>query len=275
MVTITRMEPMDKGLIFEYVCSSEYQLLMTVKSLRIYKPLIEQVLDKFQTKMIIDGLHNDYDYFISLSLVDDKGRLMEPSCTRLFTPYSNKKKFKTVNYIHKNDFYYYPSGRSTCSPSILKLDENNYICSHDIYWGDSAQNLTLLFKSSDKGETWEYLSRISPCFWGSLFKLHNDVYMFGISTEYGNALLYKSYDNGATWPESVELYKKDKNDEKGYHKAPMPTVILNNRLWLNVEYGTWKHKFSIHALSCSIDCDIIKKENWTITEPLYIPKDAK
>ena len=275
MITITRMEPINKGLIFEYRCSSEHELVMTIKSLRISTPLIEKKLDKSSTKAVVNNLINNYDYFVSLSLVDSSGRITEPSCTRLFTPYQNKKKIKTINYIHKNDFYYYPSGRSTCSPSILKLDKNTYICSHDVYWSDTAQNLTLLFKSTDKGETWEYLSQLSPCFWGSLFEIKGIIYMYGISTEYGDILLYKSYDNGLTWPESVCLFERSRGGAKGYHKAPMPTVITDSRLWLNVEYGTWKHKFSIHALSCSIDDDIMVKGNWTITEPLHISKDME
>ncbi|OQB51368.1 MAG: hypothetical protein BWX97_02206 [Firmicutes bacterium ADurb.Bin146] len=103
MVTIIKMEPINKGIVFEYSCSYDYTLVMTVKSLRVCKPLIEKVLDKFQTKMVINSLTNNYDYFISLSLIDEFGRITEPSCTRLFTPYPNKKHFKTVNYIHKND----------------------------------------------------------------------------------------------------------------------------------------------------------------------------
>ncbi|HQC68451.1 MAG TPA: exo-alpha-sialidase [Clostridia bacterium] len=273
MITITRMEPIDKGLVFEYRCSSEYELLMTVKPLTTSMPLIQKKLDKSETGVTVSNLTNNLDYFISLTLVDNSGRIKEPSCTRLFTPYPNKRKFKTVNYIHKDDYFYYPSGRSTCSPSILKLDENTYICSHDVFWQYTAQNLTLIFKSKDKGETWEYLSQLSPCFWGSLFLINGIVYMYGISTEYGNIMLHKSYDKGATWPQSVCLFEKCKDDTKGFHKAPMPTVISGGRLWLNVEYGTWKHKFAIHALSCCLDDDIMNPANWTITEPLYITKN--
>ena len=97
MITITRMEPINKGLIFEYRCSSEHELVMTIKSLRISTPFIEKKLDKSSTKAVVNNLINNYDYFVSLSLTDSSGRITEPSCTRLFTPYQNKKKIKTIN----------------------------------------------------------------------------------------------------------------------------------------------------------------------------------
>lgn len=275
MVTITRMEPTDKGLNFEYCHDSKNTLLMTIRSISPYTPVIEKKLENKNGKMTIGDLENNKDYYISLSLHDDFGRITEPTCTRLFTPFKNKKNYKIINYIHKNDFYYYPSGRSTCSPSIIKLENGQYICSHDVYWGHASQNLTIVLKSEDKGITWDYQSQISPCFWGSLFVHKNILYILGATTEYGDIVIHKSNDYGKTWSESTILFTKRKDEEQGYHKAPMPVITSNNRLWTSIEHGTWKHKFSTHIVSADIDSDLMNKNSWTITDPLNIHKDAK
>lgn len=78
MITITRMEPIDKGLVFEYRCSSEYELLMTVKPLTTSMPLIQKKLDKSETGVTVSNLTNNLDYFVSLTLVDNSGRIKEP-----------------------------------------------------------------------------------------------------------------------------------------------------------------------------------------------------
>ena len=56
----------------------------------------------------------------------------------------------------------------------------------DLFEGGAPQNLTLLFGSSDNGETWEYISELFPCFWGKMFIYDGALYMTGVSTEYGD-----------------------------------------------------------------------------------------
>lgn len=46
MVTITRMEPTDKGLNFEYCHDSKNTLLMTIRSISPYTPVIEKKAGK-------------------------------------------------------------------------------------------------------------------------------------------------------------------------------------------------------------------------------------
>ncbi|MDD2262806.1 MAG: hypothetical protein PHW20_11160, partial [Clostridia bacterium] len=67
MVTITRMEPIDKGLNFEYCHDSENTLLMTIRSISPYTPVIEKKLENKNGKITIGDLENNKDYYISLS----------------------------------------------------------------------------------------------------------------------------------------------------------------------------------------------------------------
>jgi hypothetical protein len=277
MVTIIRMEPFDRGITFEYSCdATEKRLLMRISIVRqSCSYVLEKFIDAKNGMMTVDGLENGKDYTVCLTLIDEMGRIEVPSCTRLFTPFKNKKKFKIINYIHKDDYYFYPSGRSTCSPCLLVLPNGDYLCSHDVFWGHGAQNLTYIYISKDSGLTWHYLSHISPCFWGKLFRIGNIVYIQGMSTEYGDIMLHRSMDGGATWDKTVCLFKADATYERGFHQAPVPTVINNGRIWTAVEFGTWKQKFSIHVISCDIDKDLTEPSNWAMTGKAYVKADTE
>lgn len=175
-----------------------------------------------------------------------------------------------VNYLHPDDLKYAFSGRHLCTPSLLIHPDGYLLASMDVYEGGRPQNLTMIFRSDDRGETWYHYTDLFPCFWGTLFLHKGDVYMLGTSTEYGDLLIGKSTDCGKTWLSPTVLARGACHREiPGWHKSGMPVIEHAGRLWCGVDYGSHRSGGHMSALvSVGVDSDLLNAENWTITDPL-------
>lgn len=179
-----------------------------------------------------------------------------------------------VNYLHPEDEAYVFSGRYLCSPSLVRHPDGFLLASMDVYGPGMPQNLTLIFRSDDEGETWHYVSEITPCFWGKMFIHKGELYMIGCSTEYGDLLIGKSTDGGRTFaaPTVISRGTGGKNGSLGWHKNPQNVVYKNGRLWTSVEWGSWgAPQINYHlsaVLSVGEDEDLLDAENWHVSEPI-------
>ena len=198
---------------------------------------------------MVTGLDNGTDYRLRLTAVCAGRSVKAPA--RLFR--CGHFPGTVINYIHPDDHTYMPSGRSPASRSLLRLPSGRLLASHDIFWGVCDQNLSFVFASDDNGVSWQYLSRIHPCFWGKLFLHGGSIYMLGMSTEYGALQIFRSED-GISWSEPSELMPGGGRDRGGPHKAPMPVekvgfqyvdwifdnpdIVALSRTALN---GAWNH----------------------------------
>ena len=177
-----------------------------------------------------------------------------------------------VNYLHPDDETYSFSGRYLCSPSIVLHPDGFLLASMDLYAGAHPQNLTLIFRSDDDGETWHYVSELMPCFWGKMFVHKGELYMLSCSTEYGDLLIGKSVDGGKTFSAPVCLLRgsNGKNGNDGIHKNPQNLFVHNGRIYNTLEWGTWANKEYCHAamvMSCDMNDDLLVPENWSFTSP--------
>ena len=177
-----------------------------------------------------------------------------------------------VNYLHPDDMAYSFSGRYLCSPSLVRHPDGFLLASMDLYAHEHPQNLTLIFRSDDEGETWHYVSELMPCFWGKMFIHNNELYMLSCSTEYGDLLIGKSTDGGKTFCAPVCLLRgsNGKNKNNGVHKNPQNLLIYNGRIYNTLEWGSWKNDEFRHAamvMSCDINDDFLIPENWSFTPP--------
>jgi len=153
----------------------------------------------------------------------------------------------------------------------VKLPNGALLASMDVYAGGAPQNLTLIFRSDDCGRNWRYVTDLMPCFWGKLFWHRDALYILGCSTEYGDLLIGRSDDEGRTWSAPAALFRGSRGDV-GMHKAPMPVVEHEGKLYTCVEYGAWKAETNYHAdcmLSVDANADLLNPENWHMTEPVY------
>ncbi|MCU6794329.1 fibronectin type III domain-containing protein [Paenibacillus sp. WQ 127069] len=216
------------------------------------------------TSILLSDLEHAVDYEVAVRAIkkDSNEQLAESPARKART---GEVPGIVVNYIHPDDYTYDFSGRSPASPSIVKLPDGTLLASHDVFWGLGGQNLSKIFQSTDDGQSWSFLCDLYPCFWGKLFLHRGALYMLGTSTEYGALLIGRSDDGGATWSEPTELIPAGSREEGGPHKAPMPIVEHEGRIWSAVEYGSWS--LGGHAtgvISAPADADLLDSANWAI-----------
>lgn len=183
-----------------------------------------------------------------------------------------------VNYLHPEDHAYKFSGQYLCSPSIVRLPDGHLLSSMDLYEGDNRQCLTLIFRSDDDGETWQYVTELYPAFWGKMFVHKGELYMLAVSTEYGDLLIGKSTDGGYNWSEPVTLLRgiHSRINTSGVHKNPQPVMIYDGRLWGTLEWHLSPRGY--HApmvMSAPVDADLMDPDSWAYSEPIDYDPDWK
>ena len=211
----------------------------------------------------VEGLDSWCDYELYLQAQDG-----ERSNIRLVR--TGEMPGTVVNYLHPQDSQYDFSGRYLCSPSLAKLNDGTLIASMDVYGPGMGQNLTLLFRSKDGGQTWRYLCDLYPFFWGTLFVHKDRLYMLGNSTEYGDLHIACSQDGGENWSAPVTLFRGAHLSAAsgGPHRAPMGILPHKGRLWTGVEFGAWRLGGHLPtAVSVDEQADLMCAENWTMSEP--------
>ncbi|MFD0717247.1 sialidase family protein [Paenibacillus sp. GCM10027626] len=215
----------------------------------------------------IEQLEPDCDYEFYVARADGSGS----SDVRLAR--TGKPVGTVVNYLHPDDECYAYSGRSLCSPSIVKLPSGALLASMDVFALQAPQNLTLIYRSDDNGEHWHFVTELFPCFWGKLFYHRDALYMLATATEYGDLLIGKSADEGKTWSAPVTIMTGAGSwGGRGPHKAPMPVTQLENRLYTAIDYGSWStggHRSGL--ISIDADADLMVAENWVCTG--FLPYD--
>ena len=68
------------------------------------------------------------------------------------------------------------------SPSICILPNGDYVASHDHFGPQSTEHdraITEVYKSTNRGKTWEKISEINGQFWSNLFVHQNELYIMG------------------------------------------------------------------------------------------------
>ncbi len=173
-----------------------------------------------------------------------------------------------INYLHPQDERYDFSGRALCSPSLIRLPSGRLLASMDVYKGMGPQNMCLLFKSDDRGATWQYVCDFYPLFWGGLFLHGGRLYMLGCSTEFGDVVIGVSDDEGETWSAPVSLFAGACTvGGEGFEWSPMPVMVHGGRIYLPMEYaGREIGRFPI-VISAPCDCDLLDPANWSSTPP--------
>lgn len=211
----------------------------------------------------ITGLTTDTDYEFFIATENKKSRVRLARCGESIG--------SVVNYLHPDDDAYSFSGHYLCSPSLVRHPEGYLLASMDVHDGDYPQNLTLIFRSDDNGESWHYVSELMPCFWGKLFVHKNELYMLACSTEYGDLLIGKSTDGGKTFSAPVALLRgsNGRSGNNGIHKNPQNIFHHNGRIYESLEWGSWKSKdrHSAMVMSCDENDDLLCPENWSFSEP--------
>jgi hypothetical protein len=164
------------------------------------------------------------------------------------------------------------TGRFVGSPGLEVLPDGAYLAKSDEFGPGSTFNTTHLFRSTDRGLSWEHVTTIENLFWATLFRHGDALYLFGTARQFGDTVILRSVDGGESWTtpkdESSGLLHRGE-----YHTAPMPVVIHEGRIWRAMEDAEghpreWGRRFRAFMMSASVDSDLLKAENWRSTNRL-------
>ncbi|HPC17644.1 MAG TPA: sialidase family protein [Candidatus Hydrogenedentes bacterium] len=160
------------------------------------------------------------------------------------------------------------------SPALAVLADGAYVASHDEFGPKSQYHsnaVSHIFRSDDKGLTWRETARIEGAFWSSLFVHRGALYLLGTHREYGNILIRRSDDGGATWtvPRDADSGLIAQGE---YHCAPMPVIEHKGRLWRGMEDAAggdkWGHRFRALMMSVKTEADLLKAKSWRFSNCL-------
>ena len=270
-IVITRLAPTDQTLQASFRVGDNLQTANFFAEVRRDDVLIARQALTAQDFVLTD-LPNSTDLSLRIVAENTDGILLAQSADRPFR--CNFVPGTVVAYLHPSDHIYYDSGNTTCSPSICRLPNGDLIVSHDFFRSRGGQHLSHIYRSHDNGETWEFVSAISPCYWGSLFYHRDALYILCTSTEYGAMQIYRSRDYGETWKGPTELLPAGSREAGGPHKAPVPVIAHNGRLWCGIEYGSWDTRMhNTGVISVDETANLMDASAWCCTG--FLPYDPE
>jgi hypothetical protein len=172
------------------------------------------------------------------------------------------------------------SGIYIGSPGILIMPDGSYLAKHDEFGPRSTERTSAVshvYRSTDRGQSWEHLARVDGLFWANIFHHHGAVYMMGTSAGHnrGHCVIRRSTDGGRTWTQAKDETSGLLFPDISYATAPMPALIHAGRIWRTMEDeksgGGWGHSFRAFMMSAPVDADLLVAANWTSTNA--IPRD--
>lgn len=261
-IYINRLAPGTSSIHCEWLdenYASEYEVMLRVENTGDF----QRAATVNGNEVTIDGLMPDTDYELYVCGGGHSSRV------RLFR--TGECVGTVVNYLHPRDDAYSFSGHYLCSPCMIRLDDGTLIASMDLFAAGYPQNLTLLFRSKDGGQTWHYLSELYPCFWARLFLHKGEIYALSCNTEYGDLIIGKSSDDGKTFCTPTVLLRGagGRNGEAGIHKNPQPPIIYNGRIYGTLEWGSWGRGYhAAMVMSADTDSDLLDPHSWHFTPPV-------
>lgn len=161
------------------------------------------------------------------------------------------------------------------SPSLVILPNGDYVASHD-YFGpasvEQSRALTAIFRSGNKGKSWEKIATVNGQFWSNLFVHQNVLYLMGCWKHHGNLIIRRSPDGGKSWSDPTDS-SSGLLLEGEYHTAPVPMVVYNGRLCRAIENArstttAWGKRYSAMVISAPLEADLLKASSWTATNSL-------
>lgn len=171
------------------------------------------------------------------------------------------------------------SGLFIGSPSLAVLTNGDYLATHDFFGpksGEFGAPVSVVFRSSDRGQTWQPAARLQGAFWHNVFVHRGAAYFMGTDQHHGRIVIRRSTDGGTTWTEPRDTASGLLTPEGQYHTAPVPVVEHAGRLWRGFEEASssteWGKRYRAGMLSVPVDADLLQATNWTFST--FLPRDA-
>src|SRR5579863_7137761 len=164
------------------------------------------------------------------------------------------------------------SGLYIGSPGLAVLPSEDYVASHDFFGPKSNEfqsARSVVFRSADRGQTWERIAQIQGAFWSSLFLHRGRLYLLGTDRHHGNLVIRRSEDGGVTWTSPKDRTTGLLRDTGECHCAPVPVLEHDGRLWRAFEWRNppiaWGTNYRSGMLSVPVDADLLDAGNWTVS----------
>lgn len=167
------------------------------------------------------------------------------------------------------------SRRYVGCPSIVVLPSGHLVASHSYFGPNTTQRDSFIYRSTDKGASWERIAALEGQIWSKLFLHQGQLYIFGTDQcdrvgdrLGGTVVIRRSTDGGRTWSEPNAPQRGLLTDEPGYHTAPVPVVHHQGRVWKAVEYAAVANRtgWQTLVLSAPADADLLDRANWAFSE---------
>ncbi|MFV0469173.1 MAG: sialidase family protein [Dysgonomonas sp.] len=157
------------------------------------------------------------------------------------------------------------------APSIVILPNGDYLSTHN-YFGSKSNPSSYVYRSTDKGLTWNFLYELNNFTNMNLFVVSDVLYSIGFTASSGQMHIRKSTDNGASWSIPTTSQNGIILNQNLYSNAPQNVVIHNNRIWYALnDVGsapTGWGKDKVFMMSAPADADLLDANNWTKTNYL-------
>ncbi|MFM7412989.1 MAG: sulfatase-like hydrolase/transferase [Planctomycetota bacterium] len=187
-------------------------------------------------------------------------------------------------------------------PSVAILPDGTFVASHSWFGPGTTNDTSEVFRSADRGQTWEHAATVPGQWWSTLFVHRGDLYLLGVDREYGRIVIRRSRDGGRTWTTPADGRSGRLTEKPGYHGAPVPVAVHSGRLWRAFELsggpaedfpeaereqsaaagyntGRWgdlyiRPRFQWGALVASVseDADLLDATAWSLGEPFFHPE---
>jgi hypothetical protein len=158
------------------------------------------------------------------------------------------------------------------SPSIAILPDGSYVAAHDFFSPGNQGDRTVVFRSTDRGQSWRRSADLKGQWWSGLFVHRGQLYVMGASQAYGKCVIRRSDDGGRTWTEPLDGKSGVLLAEGKYHTSSMPVVVHAGRIWRAMEDGDgpggWGAHFRAFVMSAPEDADLLNAASWTTTNRL-------
>lgn len=165
-------------------------------------------------------------------------------------------------------------------PSLAILQNGDYIASHSLFGSAATNTDSFVYRSRDKGQTWQQISTVSGQIWSKLFVHRNSLYLVGTDhcDNYdgrlnGRIVIRRSVDGGNSWTNAQNAMNGQLTAKDGFHTSAVPVVEHHGRLWKAMEFAPSPNRNDWQAFVISIpsDADLLKRDNWTFTNMLSHP----